>query len=119
MPLPRTSLVIQDEEIALSQQLQQQKALLERAGAAHQRCAQRLRELSSTAQDGSAARLIELQTEEVNNLRFQARAAGLGVGPEWPGCSLAPGDVTQLQVCPAVVLVTSICHRNRHIHMSP
>ena len=63
----------QDEEIHASQQMVAQRAALERAEAAHQKAAARLKELQASALDGSGARLLESLTDIVASLRFQAR----------------------------------------------
>ncbi|KAJ9520358.1 hypothetical protein QJQ45_030297 [Haematococcus lacustris] len=61
----------QDEEVTLSQQLQAQKTTLEKADAAYNKVAARLKELSSSFQEGSGTKLLEALTEDVKNLRFQ------------------------------------------------
>ncbi len=53
--------------------LQSQKALLEKAEATHAKVASRLKELSSSYQEGSSQRLLESLSEDVKNLRFQVR----------------------------------------------
>jgi hypothetical protein len=66
----------QGEEVALSQQLQGQRGQLEKAEGAYQKAVGRLRELQSSASDGSASRMLEGLQEEVAGLRFQVRRAG-------------------------------------------
>lgn len=51
--------------------LQTQRQQLERAEAAHQRTAARLREVQASSSDASGGRLLELLQEEVAGLRAQ------------------------------------------------
>mmetsp|Transcript_9266 Transcript_9266/g.19811 ORF Transcript_9266/g.19811 Transcript_9266/m.19811 type:complete len:706 (+) Transcript_9266:158-2275(+) len=61
----------QDEEVNLSTQLQTQKQLQEKAEGSYHKVNARLRELQSSYQEGSAAKLLDTLKEDVNNLRFQ------------------------------------------------
>lgn len=61
----------QDDEVALSTQMQTQKQLLEKAEAHYNKVASRLKDIQASHQEGSATRLLETLQEDVNNLRFQ------------------------------------------------
>uniref|UniRef100_A0A7S0WQ24 IFT81 calponin homology domain-containing protein n=1 Tax=Chlamydomonas leiostraca TaxID=1034604 RepID=A0A7S0WQ24_9CHLO len=61
----------QDDEVALSTQMQTQKQLLEKAEGHYNKVASRLKEIQASHQEGSAARLLEALQEDVGNLRFQ------------------------------------------------
>mmetsp|Transcript_19160 Transcript_19160/g.53649 ORF Transcript_19160/g.53649 Transcript_19160/m.53649 type:complete len:674 (-) Transcript_19160:217-2238(-) len=61
----------QDEEVALSNQMQTQRQLLEKAEAHYNKVNARLKELSANYQEGSATKLMESLSEDVNSLRFQ------------------------------------------------
>ena len=53
--------------------MQNQKQTLEKAEATFQKCNARLKELQASYQEGSAVKLLETLTEDVNNMRFQVR----------------------------------------------
>uniref|UniRef100_A0A7R9YTN5 IFT81 calponin homology domain-containing protein n=1 Tax=Chlamydomonas euryale TaxID=1486919 RepID=A0A7R9YTN5_9CHLO len=59
----------QDEEVSLSTQLLEQKKKLEKAEAMHAKAATRVRDLQTSYQEGSAGKLLETLTEEVNSMR--------------------------------------------------
>lgn len=61
----------QDEEVNLSTQMQDQKKKLEKSEAALHKVNARLRELSSSYQEGSASKLLETVAEDVGSLRAQ------------------------------------------------
>lgn len=61
----------QDEEVNVSMQMTDQKKKLEKAEAAYLKVNARLRDLQSSYQEGSAAKLLETLTEDVGNLRTQ------------------------------------------------
>ncbi len=61
---------------------QTQKALLEKAEGSYHRAAARLRELQTSYQEGSAAKLLETLSADVGNLRGQ-------VGPTQSSCAPA------------------------------
>lgn len=62
--------------------LQDQKKKLEKAEGAYHKVNARLKDLQSSYQEGSAAKLLETLTEDVNNLRQQV---GDGEGRKWRG----------------------------------
>lgn len=53
--------------------MQEQKKKLEKAEANYVKVNSRIRELQSSYQEGSAGKLLETLTEDVNNMRIQVR----------------------------------------------
>lgn len=71
----------QDEEVFLSSQLQSQRQQLEKTEAGYHKVAARLRELQASHQEGSAAKLLETLTEDVNSLRYQVGVTACSTAP--------------------------------------
>eukprot|EP00798_Chlamydomonas_sp_ICE-L_P015561 gene15561-21655_t len=61
----------QDEEVNLSMSLQTQKLQLEKTAGSYHKVSARLKEMSSSYQEGSGSKLLQSLNEDVNNLRAQ------------------------------------------------